>query len=227
VHKPDQIELIPPSYFTKSELLDGDNNLVSDIVSALSLSQSSKNHTLASERRPTFAFHRRIRDDPAFKIEIPDNHQQWFPAAMKQVGNAIFCLVQEWTKEWLSGTHSSVDTELRLKGMIEEVIWGNAIWYGVGGWVSRGDDGRATNADFFLSVPSSYVLSTTADFSANTWAKCTPRHLIHLPTKVSSQRRSFINLFRIQSRWRANICQSFTASPDVSFHGHRMEDYTR
>jgi hypothetical protein len=49
VHKPDQIELISPSYFTKLELLDGDNNLVFSIMSALS---SGNNHTLASEGRP-------------------------------------------------------------------------------------------------------------------------------------------------------------------------------
>jgi hypothetical protein len=135
-------------------------------MSALSLSEFGNDHTIASERRPTFGFHRRIRDDPAFKMELPDDHRQWYPAAMKEVGNAIYCLVQEWTKEWLSGTHSDADAEVRLKGMVEEVIWGNAIWYGVGGWASRGDDGRVTNADFFLSVPSSYVLFTTTDFAA-------------------------------------------------------------
>ena len=197
-------------------------------MSALSLSGSGNDHTLASERRPTFAFHRRIRDDPAFKIEIPDDHQQWYPAAMKEVGNAIYCLVQEWTKEWLSGAHSDAVAEVRLKAMVEEVIWGNVIWYGVGGWASRGDDGRVTNADFFLSVPSSYILSITTDVAvAFNTAKCTPRHLIHLPTKAPSQRRTFVTLFRIQSRWRATICQSFTTSPDISLHGHRMEDHSR
>jgi hypothetical protein len=72
---------------------------------------------------------------------------------MKKVGSAIHSLVQEWTEEWLSEMCSDEDAEARLKGMVEEVIWGNAIWYGVGGWASRGDSGRVTNADFFLCVP--------------------------------------------------------------------------
>lgn len=121
-------------------------------MSAPSLPGPGKNNTPASGKRPTFAFHRRISDDPAFKAEMPEDHQQWYPVAMKKVGNAIYSLVQEWTEKWLSGTCSDEDAEARLEGMVEEVIWGNAIWYGIGGWASRGDSGRVTNADFFLCV---------------------------------------------------------------------------
>jgi hypothetical protein len=107
--------------------------------------------------RPTFAFHRRIRDDPVLSsTEPPSNARQWdqrYRAVVKAVGGSILNLVQEWTAEWLSGTRSDVEAEVRLKGMVEEVIWGNVIWYGVGGWASRGDSGRAMNANL---VP--YVL---------------------------------------------------------------------
>jgi hypothetical protein len=135
-------------------------------MSALSLTGSGKVPTLASERRPTFAFHRRIRDDPGFRVKIPDDPKQWYLVAMQEVGSTIYSLIQEWTKEWLSGTHSDADAEVRLKGMVEEVIWGNAIWYGVGGWASRGDSGRVTNADFFLFVSSSCFLG---DHQADVW----------------------------------------------------------
>jgi hypothetical protein len=106
---------------------------------------------LPPEKRPTFAFHRRIRDDPAFHVELPSKDIQRYPAVVKAAGKAIRNLVQEWAREWLAGTCTDVDAEVRLRGMLEEVIWGNVIWYGVGGWASRGS--RALNADFFLCVP--------------------------------------------------------------------------
>jgi hypothetical protein len=106
--------------------------------------------------RPMFAFHRRIRDDPALSsTEPPSNAKQWdqrYRAVVKAVGGSIHNLVREWTAEWLSGTRSDVEAEVRLKGMVEEVIWGNVIWYGVGGWASRGDSGRAMNANLIPYV---------------------------------------------------------------------------
>lgn len=36
--------------------------------------------------------------------------------------------------------------------MVEEVTWGNVIWFGVGGWHARGDGDRPFNADFFVCV---------------------------------------------------------------------------
>jgi hypothetical protein len=36
--------------------------------------------------------------------------------------------------------------------MVEEVVLGNAIWFGVGGWHARGKTGRTFNADFFMCV---------------------------------------------------------------------------
>ncbi len=150
VHKADQTEVIPPSYFATSAAT-GSGSL-SSFMSTLSLATPGSNHVLLPGKRPTFAFHRRIRDDPAFRGELPSEFRQWYLTAMKAVGGAIHNLVQEWTAEWLAGTRSDADAEVRLRGMLEEVIWGNVIWYGVGGWSSRGDSGRAMNADFFLCV---------------------------------------------------------------------------
>ena len=157
-------------------------------MSTLSLEASTSspcNPPLLPEKRPTFTFHRRIRDDPAFSVDLPINARQGYQqyrAVVKAVGSSIHNLVQEWTAEWLAGTRSDVDAEVRLKGMVEEVIWGNVIWYGVGGWASRGDSGRAMNADFFLYVLplDLFVLPFTGCH------KCTPRHLSHLPPQARS-----------------------------------------
>jgi hypothetical protein len=106
----------------------------------------------APEKRPTFAFHRRIRDDPAFVVELPSSPMLQYAAVVKSAGGAIHNLIREWTEEWLEGvgTLGGADAEARLRGMVEEVVWGNVLWYGIGGWTSRGTDGRGFNADFFM-----------------------------------------------------------------------------
>jgi len=154
VHEAERIEVVPPSYFATSAATG--SGLLSSFLSTLSLAAPGGNHVVLPEKRPTFAFHRRIRDDPAFRVELPITYL----TAAKAVGGAIHNLVQEWTAEWLAGIRSDADAEVRLRGMLEEVIWGNVIWYGVGGWASRGDNGRAMNADFFLCV-SSLIPSNT------------------------------------------------------------------
>jgi len=156
VHKADQTEVIPPSYFATSVAIG--NGPLSGFMSTLSLAAPSSDHVLLPEKRPTFAFHRRIRDDPAFRVELPSKITQWYLTTVKAVGGAIHNLVQEWTAEWLAGTRSDAEAEVRLRGMVEEVVWGNVIWYGVGGWATRGDSGRAMNADFFLCVSPFYFL---------------------------------------------------------------------
>ena len=160
IHKADQTEVIPPSYFATSPAPG--NGLLSSFMSTLSLAAPGSNHVLLREKRPTFAFHRRIRDDPAFRVELPSGITQWYLTTVKAVGGAIHNLVQEWTAEWLAGIRSDADAEVRLEGMVEEVVWGNVIWYGVGGWATRGDSGRAINADFFLCVSSLIASNTTS-----------------------------------------------------------------
>ncbi|KAH9974953.1 hypothetical protein BGW80DRAFT_1444565 [Lactifluus volemus] len=75
--------------------------------------------------------------------------------------DAIVTLVSEWADQWLQGTHGHEELEKRLEGMVEEVVWGNVIWFGVGGLQSRGND-RSFNADFFVVhiVTSSIFLLT-------------------------------------------------------------------
>jgi hypothetical protein len=70
------------------------------------------------------------------------------------VGDSIAALVEEWADEWLTDSQTDADVEQRLEGMVEEVAWGTVIWFAVRGWQTRGDSGRALNADFFVYVQS-------------------------------------------------------------------------
>ena len=161
VHKADPF--IQPSYSATSAATG--SGALSSFMSTLSLAAPGGNQGLLPEKRPTFAFHRRIRDDPVYHVELPSESRHRYPTAVKPVSGAIQNLVQEWTAEWLAGTRSDADAEVRLRGMLEEVIWGNVIWYGVGGWATRGDSGRAMEADFFLCVASLILPKTiSADF---------------------------------------------------------------
>lgn len=146
VHEGDQTELIPSSYFTSS-VKDAE---LSEPMQRLEIAGSGTSAP-APEKRPTFAFYRRIRDDPAFAVKLPSSPMLRYAAVLKSAGGAIDDLVREWTEEWLAGvgTRGGADAEARLKGMVEEVVWGNVIWYGIGGWASRGTGGRRFNADFF------------------------------------------------------------------------------
>ena len=96
----------------------------------------------APEKRLKFSFHRYTRDHPyLFAFERPEFPLQNFTVMAKSINGAIHNLVQEWAKEWLAGVDacggSGTDAEVRLVGMVEEVVWGNVIWYGFGGWESR------------------------------------------------------------------------------------------
>ena len=147
VHETDQTELIPPSYFTGSST-DAE---LSNAIRRLEISGSGTSAP-APAKRPTFAFHRRIRDDPAFAVELPSLPMLQYAAVVKSSGSAIHELIREWTEEWLAGVgmRGGPDSEARLRGMVEEVVWGNVIWYGIGGWASRGSNERGFNADFFM-----------------------------------------------------------------------------
>jgi len=195
VHEAEQTDVVPPSYFATSAATG--SGLLSSFTSTLSLAAPGSNHVLP-EKRPTFAFHRRIRDDPAFRVEFPITYL----TAVKAVGGAIHNLVQEWTAEWLAGTRSDAEAEVRLGGMLEEVIWGNVIWYGVGGWATRGESGRAMNADFFLCVSSLVPLNTTsADllvaFFERLPIKRTSCNLSHLPAWCHSHGRGHIAVLSV------------------------------
>ena len=147
VHRADQTELVPPSLFRTKFTEPG---ILSGLTSKLS-------PTPAGEKRPTFAFFRRLRDHPKLsqdalrsqlEVELPLRYRTVVPVA----GDTIAALVEEWANEWLEGARTHADVEKRLEGMVEEVAWGNVIWFALRGWETRGDRGRAFNADFFVCV---------------------------------------------------------------------------
>jgi hypothetical protein len=109
------------------------------------------------EKRPTFAFLRRIRDHPKLspsalcsKLEVDLGSR--YSVTVSEAGDTIVALVEEWADEWLAGARNDAEVEKRLEGMVEEVAFGNVIWFALRGWQTRGDHGRAFNADFFMCV---------------------------------------------------------------------------
>jgi len=139
---------VPPSFFAKLP----EPGIIAGLTSRLSLTRSLGSSL--EEKRPTFAFLRRIRDHPKFSpsslARSLDENQ--YERVVTDHGETITKLVDEWAKEWLEDTHGEEEVEKRLHGMVEEVVWGNVIWFGVGGWHARGTSGRPFNADFFMYV---------------------------------------------------------------------------
>lgn len=147
VHRADQPELVPPSFLSKIN----EPSILSGLNSKLSLP------LVHVERRPTFAFLRRIRDHPklsqdALRSQLEVDMQYRHRTVVPKAGDTIAALVEEWAIEWLVDARTDADFEKRLEGMVEEVAWGNAIWFSVRGWQTRGDRGRAFNAEFVVWV---------------------------------------------------------------------------
>jgi hypothetical protein len=173
VHRADQPELVPPSFFSERN----ESGILSGLTSRLSLP------SVYVEKRPTFAFLRRIRDHPklsqdALRSQLEVEMQLRHRAVVPKAGDTIAALVEEWANEWLADARTDADIEKRLEGMVEEVAWGNAIWFSVRGWQTRGDRGRAFNADFVVWVQLQVFLN-----SAGTNAEQrTPCHILNLLT---------------------------------------------
>jgi Questin oxidase-like len=149
VHKTEQTELVPPSFFVKLP----DPGLLTGLTSKFSVLRVSAPDL--EEKRPTFAFLRRIRDHQKLGRGVlsydPFGDPQ-YTTVVTNVGDSIVALVSEWADQWLEDTRSDEDVEKRLVVMVEEVVWGNVIWFGVGGWQARGSGDRLFNADFFVCV---------------------------------------------------------------------------
>jgi Questin oxidase-like len=139
---------VPPSFFAKP----AGPGILASLTSKLSISLATT--AALEEKRPTFAFLRRIRDHPKFTLASLGHslEESQYSAVVTNDGDTLTELVREWADEWLEDTHDDADIEKRLEGMVEEVVWGNVIWFGVGGWHARGDSGRPFNADFFMCV---------------------------------------------------------------------------
>lgn len=151
VHQAEQTELVPPSFFAKLSEPGILASLTSRLPKSLTITPAA-----LEEKRPTFAFLRRIRDHTKFlptSLGHSIDESQYSNVVTKE-GTTLTELVDEWANEWLEDTRSDADVEKRLKGMVEEVVWGNTIWFGVGGWHARGTGGRPFNADFFVCVRS-------------------------------------------------------------------------
>ncbi|KAH9170233.1 hypothetical protein EDB89DRAFT_1979523 [Lactarius sanguifluus] len=216
VHGPDQTELIPPSCFTNSAtdtIADLSNLAHSLEIAGFSTSPSAS----APEKRPTFAFHRRIRD-AAFSVELPSDPLLQYGAVVKSIGGAIYDLVREWTEEWLEGgvgARGSAGAEARLKGMVEEVVWGNVIWYGIGGWASRGTSGRGMNADFFKYALLYSVRTVERRLTLALPTQRTPRHLGPLPAEAYPQGGVIFRFVMRAQHARPLVRQSPAVAPDV------------
>jgi hypothetical protein len=135
------------------------------------------------EKRPTFAFLRRIRDHPKLspgalcsQLELGVRYR--YPAVVPEAGDTIVALVDEWANEWLADVRTDEDVEKRLEGMVEEVVWGNVMWFALRGWQARGGHGRMFNADFFMCVQFQPLLNP---FGANA-EQCASRHVSSLLT---------------------------------------------
>ena len=148
VHKAEQTELVPPSFFDKP----AGSGILAGLTSRLSISLATP--TSLEEKRPNFAFLRRIRDHPKFTLASLGHslEEDRYTYCVTKEGDTVTKLVNEWADEWLEDTHGDADVEKRLEGMVEEVVWSNVIWFGVGGWHARGDTGRTFNSDFFVCV---------------------------------------------------------------------------
>ena len=138
---------MPPSFFSKLP----EPGIISGLTSKLSIFRVAPVH---EEKRPTFAFIRRIRDHPklspdALRSELEKERR--YPVVVPKTGDTIVALVQEWANWWLEDAHTDTDVEKRLEGMVEEVTCGNVIWFATRGWQTRGN--RKFNADFMVCVP--------------------------------------------------------------------------
>jgi hypothetical protein len=82
----------------------------------------------APEKWPTFALHRRIRDNLVFIIELPSLRMFQYATVVKSAAGAIYGHIWEWM-EWLAGVEmrDSTNAEAQLRGMVKEVVWRNLI----------------------------------------------------------------------------------------------------
>ena len=90
------------------------------------------------EKRPTFAFLRRIRDHRKFGLSALSDSSEGgrysgYTAVLTNASDSVVALVSEWADQLLEGTHGNdADVEKRLEGMVEEVAWAMSF-DGVGG----------------------------------------------------------------------------------------------
>ena len=156
VHGASQTELVPPSFFSKIP----EPGILAGLTSKLSILGIT---SVPGEKRPTFAFLRRIRDHPkltpvALWPQLELDTRSRYSAIVPEAGGSVVALVEEWANAWLADARTDTDVEKCLEGMVEEIAWGNVIWFALRGWQARGDSGRTFNADFFMCVTAAAAL---------------------------------------------------------------------
>ncbi|KAH9040213.1 hypothetical protein EDB85DRAFT_1887169 [Lactarius pseudohatsudake] len=116
----------------------------------------------------------------------------------------------EWTEEWLDGVgaHGGPGAEAQLRGMVEEVVWGNVIWYSIS-WALRGTSGRGMNTNFSKYALLYSVRTIKRRLTLALPTQCT-RYLDPLPAKAYPQG----GVKRLQDAQHL-VCQSPAAAPDV------------
>ena len=135
---------MPPSYFTKH----AGPGILAGLTSKFPISRVTT--ATLEEKRPAFALLRRIRDHPKFALGSPGYSS--YSDIVTNKGDTLTRLVSEWADEWLEDTRDDADIEKRLEGMVEEVVWGNVIWFGPGGWHTRGDSSHPFSANLYVCV---------------------------------------------------------------------------
>ncbi|KAA1470822.1 hypothetical protein DENSPDRAFT_818604 [Dentipellis sp. KUC8613] len=165
VHPPMQTPVVPFSLFSSHPDFASTPSvaLLKRLASLTLTSQPAS----SPPPKPTFRLHQRLLADPAFAAgtAVEAGSPKKYETFIARSGDRIHALVTEWYEEWLDGATTAEEVERRLEVMVEEVVWGNVLWYGVGGWAGPGKKaGEKFNADFFLMhlVTSSHFLPTFA-----------------------------------------------------------------
>ncbi|KAI0312660.1 hypothetical protein OF83DRAFT_1144947 [Amylostereum chailletii] len=142
IHVAHQTELIPPILFMSGTPLVGLSKLNLDAIASKA----------KGSRPPFFSLHQALFDDDALSHTalmispegIPD-----YRNVLKSAGDKIFEHANVWYDSWLTGITDIEEIESRIEHMVEEIIFGNLLWYGASGWAHRKTEERKLNADFF------------------------------------------------------------------------------
>lgn len=155
-----QSSLVPPSLFKSANNSD---DTLSKLISSLSISNGTNRIKASSPTpRPTLQIFHRILTDLRITTCVSElasvNLLKRYVHVIDNYGERIHELVSEWYEGWIKDSTSEADVERRLEAMVEEVVVGCTLCFGVGGWAGRGDKNDAMSADFFLYVHSLSLL---------------------------------------------------------------------
>ncbi|KAA1473981.1 hypothetical protein DENSPDRAFT_823618 [Dentipellis sp. KUC8613] len=163
VHPPFQTPIVPYSLFSSHpDFTTAPSASLLKRLAALTVTSKSAPST---PPKPTFSLHQRILADPSLAagVAIDASNPKKYEDLIERSGDRLHALVTEWYGKWLEGATTNEEVESRLEAMVEEIVWGNVMWFGVGGWAGPGKkDGQNINADFYMMH-----LVTSAHFLPN------------------------------------------------------------